>query len=108
MLIDNVPVNVVADAPIIARVADTTLFVLRSGSIDRRLLSLIEKMYDDNQFRNLGIVLNGSEVRTRYGHNYGYGYGYGYGKSGYGYGNGYGTGYGSYISDEEDDDDEKK
>lgn len=86
VLIDNVPVNVVADAPIIARVADTTLFVLRSGSIDRRLLSLIEKMYDDNQFRNLGIVLNGSEVRTRYGHNYGYGYSYGYG---YGYGYSY-------------------
>ena len=87
VLIDNVPVDVVADSVIIDRVVDMTLFVIRMGNVDRRVLSQLQKMYEEGKLHNMGLVLNGTDVRHRYGYSYGYGYGYSYG---YGYGQGYG------------------
>ena len=92
ILMDNVPIEIVADAKVINRVVDTTAFVIKSGVIDRRALEDLDDMYQENRYNNMGIILNGSEVRKTYGaSNYGYGYAYGYGY-GYGYGSGYGYG----------------
>ena len=79
ILIDSVPVDIVADPVIINRVVDTTVFVVRSGMIDKRMLPMIDDLYDSGRLNNMCIVLNGSTVRRHYGGNYGYGYGYGYG-----------------------------
>ena len=82
VIIDGVPVGVVADASIIDRVVDLTMFIIRIGKMDRRQLPEIEKIYNEGKLSNLAIVLNGMKL-----HGYGYGtYGYG----GYGYGYGYG------------------
>ncbi|AQX12425.1 chromosome partitioning protein ParA [Elizabethkingia meningoseptica] len=82
VIIDGVPVGVVADASIIDRVVDLTMFIIRIGKMDRRQLPEIEKIYNEGKLSNLAIVLNGMKLQ-------GYGYGtYGYG--GYGYGYGYG------------------
>ncbi|WP_260259394.1 GumC family protein [Elizabethkingia meningoseptica] len=82
VIIDGVPVGVVADASIIDRVIDLTMFIIRIGKMDRRQLPEIEKIYNEGKLSNLAIVLNGMKLQ-------GYGYGtYGYG--GYGYGYGYG------------------
>ncbi len=43
VIIDGVPTGVVADASIIDRVADLTLFIIRIGKMDRRQLPEIEK-----------------------------------------------------------------
>ena len=43
IIIDGVPTGVVADASIIDRVADLTLFIIRIGKMDRRQLPEIEK-----------------------------------------------------------------
>ena len=69
-----------ADASIIDRVADLTLFIIRVGKMDRRQLPEIEKIYQEKKLSNLAIVLNGLKLNG-----YGYGYG-GYGYGGYGYG----------------------
>ncbi|AJW64755.1 Putative tyrosine-protein kinase in cps region [Elizabethkingia miricola] len=79
VIIDGVPVGIVADASIIDRVADLTLFIIRVGKMDRRQLPEIEKIYQEKKLSNLAIVLNGMKLN-------GYGYGYGYGSYGYGYG----------------------
>lgn len=82
IIIDNVPAMIVADAAIVNRVADITIYVVRQGIFDRRQLPELEKLYRNNKFRNMSVILNGVKKRN---HRYGYGY-YGYG-SVYGYGN---------------------
>ena len=44
VLMDNVPIEIVADAKVINRVVDTTAFVIKSGVIDRRALEALEEM----------------------------------------------------------------
>ncbi|MBJ2183924.1 MAG: polysaccharide biosynthesis tyrosine autokinase [Muribaculaceae bacterium] len=89
VFLDCPPVEVVADASIINRYADRTLFVVRAGLLDRDALPDIEKWYDEGRFNGLSIVLNGTgDGFSHYGHHrYGSRYGYHYGNYGYGYGN---------------------
>lgn len=82
IIVDNVPLGIVADSSIINRISDITIFVVRSGQLDRRQLPELQKIYDEKKFTNMAILLNG--IRPT-GHSYGYGYG------GYGYGYGYGS-----------------
>ena len=81
IIVDGVPVGIIADATISNRIADMTLFVVRSGRLDRRQLPDIEELYKENKLRNMAIILNGAELHPRYGYNgrYGY-YCYGYKK----------------------------
>lgn len=90
VFLDCPPAEIVADASIISRYVDMTLFIIRAGLMDRSFLSDIEKWYDEKKFTNLSIILNGtSEGFSHYGyHKYGYRYGYHYGSYGYGYGYG--------------------
>ncbi len=89
IFLDCPPVEVVADAAIINRYADMTLFVVRAQLLDRAFLPDIEKWYVEKRYNNLSIILNGtSDAFSKYGyHKYGYRYGYHYGNYGYGYGN---------------------
>ena len=92
IFLDSAPVDIVADTAIIADQADMTIFVIRTGLLSKEMIPTIEGYYTDKKLKNMGLVLNGSEIATgRYGyHRHGYGYGYGYGK-----------GYGSYTHEEE-------
>ena len=55
IIVDNVPAGMVADASIVNRVADLTIFVVRSGVMDRRQLPELEKMYREEQLRNMSV-----------------------------------------------------
>ena len=81
VFLDCPPVDIVADASVISRWADLTVFVIRTGLMDRDLLPVVEGFYREKRFTNMSILLNGTPMDvTRYGsHRYGYGYGYGYG-----------------------------
>lgn len=77
IFIDCPPVDIVADAQIIEKWADRTIFVVRSGLLDRSMLSELENMYTGKLFKNLSMILNGTEsTGGRYGYRYGYHYGY--------------------------------
>ena len=77
IFIDCPPVDIVADAQIIEKWADRTIFVVRSGLLDRSMLSELENMYTGKRFKNLSMILNGTEsAGGRYGYRYGYHYGY--------------------------------
>lgn len=76
IIIDNVPAQVVADAGIVNRVADLTIYVLRETKVDRRYLPELERLHQEKIFNHLCIVINDSRGK---GKRYGYGYGYGYG-----------------------------
>jgi len=81
VVVDGVPLGIVADASIVDRISDLTLFMIRTGKMDRRQLPDIEKIYRERKLTNMAIALNGLKLE---------GGGYGYGTYGYGYGYGYG------------------
>ncbi len=82
IVVDSVPVGVIADATISNRIADLTIFVARAGRLDRRQLPEIEQLYKENKLHNMAVVLNGADLHRRYGYYgyYGYSYKYEYGK----------------------------
>lgn len=84
IFLDCPPVDIVADATVISHWADLTVFVIRTGLMERDLLPIVEGFYREKRFTNMSILLNGTPMEGgRYGsHHYGYSYGYGYG--GYG------------------------
>ena len=81
IIVDNVPIGLVADASVVNRISDLTLFIVRVGKIDRRQLPELERLYQEHKLTNMAVVLNGTKKGSS-----GYGYGYGYGQ-GYGYKN---------------------
>lgn len=87
VILDTPPSGILADSAGVARLADGTLYVLRSGAVE------VSHIVDSLQFLSetgtpvIGCVLN--DAQTGQG---GYGYGYGYGYGGYG-----SYGYGTYA-----------
>lgn len=109
IFLDCPPLEIVADATIISRLADMTIFVVRAEALQLSALPDVQKYYDENRLPKMTILLNApTDAFSRYGyHKYGsrYGYSYGYGRS-YKYGYGYGYAYGT-TQDKENEDDEK-
>lgn len=80
VFIDCPPVEIVADTSIIAKWADITLFIVRSGLMEREMLPVVDSYYAERKFNNMALLLNGTTVAYggKYGyHRYGYHYGYG-------------------------------
>ncbi len=93
IFIDCPPLDIVADTNIIERQVDRTIFIVRTGVLERDMLKDIELLYRNNKLKNLAVVLNGTQsTGSKYGYRYGYKYGY------YGY---YGSKTSSYYSKEE-------
>ena len=110
IFLDCPPLEIVADATIISRLADMTIFVVRAEALQLTALPDVQKYYNENRLPKMTILLNApTDAFSRYGyHKYGsrYGYSYGYGRS-YSYGYGYGYAYG-YDRDKENEGDEKE
>ncbi|MFS2579218.1 polysaccharide biosynthesis tyrosine autokinase [Phocaeicola vulgatus] len=81
IFIDCPPIDIVADTQIIEKLADRTIFVVRAGLLERDMLPELQRMYDGKRFKNMTLLLNGTEGG---GNRYGYRYGYRYDKYGYG------------------------
>ena len=72
----NPPYGVVVDTQLCGRLADQTVYVVRSGLFDKRMLPELQELYDSGKMKNMSILLNGIDyVKTGYGYGYGYGYG---------------------------------
>lgn len=91
VIIDCPPAEVVADAKIINKLVDITLFVIRAGLLERSMLTEVQRFYNEDRYKNMAIILNGTldptASRMNRANRFGYGYGY------YGYGYGYGQGH---------------
>lgn len=80
IIIDTAPSLLVTDTLTISKHADVTLFVVRAGFTDKKIINYSLELKDKNKLRNIAYVLNnvGSNVGGfKYGYAYGYGYGYG-------------------------------
>ena len=71
VILDSVPAMAVADALVMDRLVDLTVYVIRQGNLDRRELPEIEKLYREKKFHNMCTILNSA---TKSAHKYGYGY----------------------------------
>lgn len=77
IFIDCPPVEIVADASIINKWVDQTIFVVRAGLLDQAMLTEVERYYTEKRYKNLSLLLNGTDSGSgRYGYKYGYKYGY--------------------------------
>ena len=83
VFLDCPPIDIVADANIVTDKVDMTIFVLRSGRIDKAAIPYIDELYRNEKFNHMAIIINGVELQQKK---------YGYGRRGYGYGYGYGYG----------------
>lgn len=74
VFLDCPPVEIVADAHIVDDYVDRTVFIIRAGLLEKQMLSELESYYSTSKFKNIGIVLNGteSEYTKYYSHRYGY------------------------------------
>lgn len=76
IFIDCPPADIVADAAIVTKLVDLTVFVLRAGMLDRRMLPVLDDIYASGRFTRMAVTLNGVDVQMRGYGSYGYVYGY--------------------------------
>lgn len=93
IILDTAPIGLVTDTQLIARVADLSVYVCRSGVTAKSEFKLINELKRTNKLPHPCILINGIDMSKRETGSY---YGYGkYGRYGhYGYGKKYGYGYG--------------
>jgi len=78
IIVDTAPTIPVTDTLLIAPYADFTLYVIRSGFTNKRLLPYIEELKTSEKLTKVCYVLNGLIPNKLHGYNYNYGYNYGY------------------------------
>lgn len=78
IFLDCPPVEIVADASIITEYVDMTIFVVRAGMFDKKMIPLLNNFYENDRYKHLALLLNGVNVENQ---TYTYGYGYGYGNN---------------------------
>ena len=67
VFLDCPPVNIVVDTQIVAQWADRTLFVVRAGLLERSALKELNEFYEEKKFKNISVILNGTEaIHSRY------------------------------------------
>jgi capsular exopolysaccharide synthesis family protein len=79
ILVDTAPVSLVSDTLIVAKYADTFVYVVRANHMDKRMLSIPDILHKENKLPNMAFILNDTEITKGYGYG-----GYGYGSYGYG------------------------
>ena len=84
IIVDTAPVNLVSDTLIVAKHADTFVYVVRANFLDRRMLHIPKMLHLENKLPNMALILNDTIVKKVYGYGEYGGYGvYGYGTYGY-------------------------
>lgn len=73
VFLDCPPVEMLADTSIVSQYADKTIFVIRAGILERDMLPVIDRYYEEHKLPNMAVLLNGTEKFNGY---YGYHYGY--------------------------------
>ena len=80
IIVDTAPTMIVTDTLLISPLADTTLYVVRAGFTEKKLLEFPKDLKQQGKLKGLAIILNDVDYsKFSYGAKYGYAYGYGYG-----------------------------
>lgn len=71
IIVDTAPVNLVTDTLLIAKNANTFVYVMRAGVLEKKMINIANKLFKDKKLPNMCVVLND----TKLSHKYSYGYG---------------------------------
>lgn len=67
IFIDNAPIGMIADGRIFSTVCTNTIFVVRAGLFERSLLPELENVYRSREYKNMSLLLNGTDGGGSYG-----------------------------------------
>ncbi|MGO4770129.1 GumC family protein [Flavobacterium sp. W22_SRS_FK3] len=73
IIVDTAPVSLVADTVLIAKNADTFVYVMRANVLEKRMLAIANTFYREKKLPNMCLVLNDTDSTKGYGYGYGYG-----------------------------------
>lgn len=73
IVVDTAPVSLVTDTLLIAKNADTFVYVMRANVLEKRMLAVANTFYKEKKLPNMCIVLNDTDSTKGYGYGYGYG-----------------------------------
>jgi tyrosine-protein kinase Etk/Wzc len=73
IIVDTAPVSLVTDTLLVAKNADTFVYVMRANVLEKRMLSIANTFYREKKLPNMCIVLNDTDSTKGYGYGYGYG-----------------------------------
>ena len=79
VFIDCPPIDIIADANIVTEFVDLTVLVMRSNTMNKDILPVVEDLYRSGKFNHMALILNAVAYQYKK---------YGYGRSSYGYGYG--------------------
>lgn len=78
IILDTAPSQVVSDTLNFSYLADVTVFVVKYDYTDKSALVQVNNFIKKEQLKNLGILINGVNMKTAYGYGYGQNYSYQY------------------------------
>jgi Mrp family chromosome partitioning ATPase len=67
VVVDTSPLQAASEAPVVARAADASLFVVEEGRTGSRLALAVRRRLETLQVRILGVVVNRSRLRLTSG-----------------------------------------
>lgn len=65
IFIDCPPTDIVVDTQIVEKYVDRTIFVVRAGLLDRKMVADIDAIYRNKRFKQMSIVLNGTDNHNK-------------------------------------------
>lgn len=71
IFLDCPPVNIVVDTQIVGKYADSTLFVVRAGLLDKASLPELNAFYEEHKFKHMSLILNGTDSEHSRYYSYG-------------------------------------
>lgn len=74
IIVDTAPVSLVTDTLLIAKHADTFIYVARANFLEKRMLDIPNGLHKDNKLPNMCMLLNDTDSTKGYGYGYGYGH----------------------------------
>ncbi|MBE9490022.1 MAG: polysaccharide biosynthesis tyrosine autokinase [Bacteroidetes bacterium] len=75
IIVDTAPSMLVTDTVLINQLADVTLYIIRAGFTDKKLLEFPKDAINDGRLSNIALVLNNVDLNNfGYGNKYGYAY----------------------------------
>ncbi len=77
IIVDTAPALLLADTFLISNYADLTLYLVRAGQTEKKLLEFALEAKAEGKLKNMGFLLNDVKMSdTSYGYDYGYAYGH--------------------------------
>lgn len=74
VILDSAPVQMISDTLNFSDLADVTVYVAKFNFTDKSSLVQLNNFIKKEQLKNVGILINGVNMKSTYGYNYGYDY----------------------------------